>query len=417
MRRNLGYHAGMFLLTLFSSAATACPTIATGTPNPLSFDTAAVVIVREGTRTTFSVAINPVGQGQPFALVLPVPEVLEESEIRTLAPDIFRTLDAYSAPRHIASACGSESDADTDADSDTDTDADTDDTSVDVVAEYLVGDYQITILASDESRALGAWLDTNGYYMPDGAEPRLAEYIDAGSYFLAAKVAETAELADGTPLSPLQLSYESEIFSIPIRLATLNSPGEQDMVIYAITDEAEGRTGIANYPEFEMPEQCVWGDPAGDSFAQFYEGLFTEAWQDQGDAAWTVEFAGGPGDCNPCTATYPSPQDLVDLGFTGPYRDHHLTRLHLRYTPEQADQDLSLYGSGIDQPNVLSYADDVPGNDCIEAYCAYVPSADVEDDDEAPCGCDTGAPSGLFGVVAGLFAVRARRRAGITHRR
>ncbi len=410
----------MFLLALLSLPASACPTIATGTTNQLSFDTAAVAIVREGTRTTFSVAINPTGENQPFALVLPVPEVLQESEIRTLDPGIFRTLDGYSAPRHVSDAgCWAESDTDTDADSDSDTDGDG--ASVDVEAEYLVGEYLVTILSSDESTALGAWLDTNGYYLPDGAEPRLAEYIEAGSYFLAAKVAETAELTDGSPLSPLQVSYDSDVFSIPLRLATLNSPGEQDMVIYALMDEDYGRVGISNYPEFEVPEQCIWGDPNVDDFGAFYEETFTEAWAGMADAAWTVEFAGGPYDCNPCTATWPTLGDIAELGFTGDYEEHYLTRIHMRYTPEQADQDLTLYGSGIRTPEVLSYADDSPQNDCVDDCDGGAdPDGDTDTDTDTDgepaeaadgdvCACGTSGAPGLFAVAIGLLAVRRRR--------
>ena len=38
----------------------------------------------------------------------------------------------------------------------------------------------------------------------------------------------------------------------------------------------------------------------------------------------------------------PAVQDLVELGFTGAYVDHYLTRVHMRDTTEQADLDLSI---------------------------------------------------------------------------
>ena len=74
------------MLLLAVSLALPCPTVATGTPSSLSFDTAQVAIVRQDNRTTFSVSINPVGDPQAFALVMPVPEVLAQDEVTTLDP-------------------------------------------------------------------------------------------------------------------------------------------------------------------------------------------------------------------------------------------------------------------------------------------------------------------------------------------
>lgn len=368
------------IFLLLASPTFACPTIATGTTSPLDFDVAQVAIVREGQRTTFSVSINPFGNKQDFALVLPVPEVLEQSEVQTLEASIFPTLDGYTAPRHVSDAgCPRSVDSDADADTDSDSDADTD-SAVDVEASYLVGDYQITILSATESGALQSWLDNNNYNLPDGSEALLAEYINNGSYFLTARVAETATAADGSPLSPLQISYDSDIFSIPIRLATLNSPGEQDMIIYTIVNSNDGRVGIANYPEFDVPAGCIWGNPNTDDFAAVYDGLYTQAWQTQADAAWTVEFAGGPYSCNPCTGVQPDPAQLLELGFTGNYDDHFMTRIHMRYTPEQADQDLMFYPSMMQGTKVTSFADDYSFNyTCIERFCDGSPTPQEND--------------------------------------
>lgn len=429
----------MFLLALLASPAFACPTIATGTTAPLDFDTARVAIVREGGRTTFSVSINPAGDPQAFALVLPVPEILDESEVRTLDPSIFVSLDGYSAPRHVSDAgCGSGDTGDS-SDTDADSDSDADGSTVDVEAQYTVGEYLVTILSATESTGLETWLDTNGYYLADGAEPLLAEYIEGGSYFLTAKVADDAAVADGTPLSPLQVSYDSEIFSIPIRLATLNSPGEQDMVIYAVVDEADGRVGISNFPEFQVPSGCIWGS-AADDFAAAYDALYTSAWTPLADAGWAVEFAGGPYSCNPCTGVYPTEAEIAELGFTGDYYDHYLTRIHMRYTPEQADQNLMLYASGLDESKVTAYADDTTNNRrCIDSFCDGTPTnADTDTDTDADadsdadsdvdtdtdtdgdadtsesvgrCGCASGgAGAGELVLVAGLALASARRR-------
>ncbi|MBM4368589.1 MAG: DUF2330 domain-containing protein [Deltaproteobacteria bacterium] len=425
-------------MLLFVSLAFPCPTIATGTPSSLSFDTAQVAIVRQDQRTTFSVSINPVGDPQSFALVLPVPKVLAEDEITTLDPAIFARLDGYTAPRHVDDAGCPSSSGGLQLDS-SDTGSD-DGGGVDVEAEYLVGEYQVVILSAEESGSLATWLDSNGYYLPAGADERLAEYIDAGSYFLAAKVAEEAAVATGVPLSPLQVSYDSEIFAIPIRLATLNSPGEQDMVIYALTEieggSDAGQVAIANYPQFTVPDRCIWGNASTDDFTAFYEDTFTAAWTAAGGGAWTMEFAGGFYDCNPCTSTTITEDDVAALGFQGDPYAHHLTRVHMRYTPEQATSDLVLYGSGLYEPMVVAYADDWEANyECVDSFCTGEdtpwegdsgsddgdpPGTSGGDDDEADganlsdagtgCGCGTRGLPGWALALAGTGLAARRRR-------
>lgn len=425
----------MIALLLQTLAALACPTVATGTTEALSFDVAQVAIVRQGTRTTFSVSINPVGKAQEFALVQPVPEILAEEDIRTLGSTVFPTLDGYSAARHVADAGCNPPDYGGGGASDGGSGDGGATGGVDVEAEYLVGEYRITILSADESSALSAWLDDNGYHLPAGAESYLSEYIDGGSYFLAAKVADEAAVADGSPLSPLQISYDSEVFSIPIRLATLNSPGAQDMVIYAVTDEVDGRVGIANYPEFEVTDRCIWG-AGGADFGAFYQELFNREWTKQGDAAWAVEFEGGPYSCNPCTNVNPSEADLLELGFEGDFSDHYLTRIHMRYTPMQADQDLMLYASGIEGAKVTAYADDNEANyECVDSFCDGTPTpgdksedggagdagaadagatdgGDSDEGEEEEKGCSqTGAGATGFAALLALMALALRRRA------
>ncbi len=381
------------LTVILAHEATACPTIATGTPS----------------------------QAQ-----LPVHTVLAEDEIRTLDSEVFHHLDGYMAPRRVADAgCGYvsyvpcyEGDTDTDADSDSDTDMDVE-AGVDVEASYLVGSYAISILSAEESSGLQTWLDTNGYYLPEGAVERLAEYIEAGSYFFVAKVSEEATSADGTPLMPLQVSYESESISIPIRLAALSAVESQDMVIYAITDASESRVGLSNYTEVTVPDQCVWGKYVDGDFSADQAATFDRAWAAAGEAAWASEFSNYAGDCNPCTdynpfnGTYEG-DILEELGFVGPFVEGQagwpwVTRLHMRYDRETAIADLMLYPSGIQEADVLSYADDTIGNrDCIHSYCDGSATEDPKTvyeecpEDTGPAGDDgTGGADGADGADGG----------------
>src|ERR1700689_2322869 len=58
-----------------------------------------VVLMREGTRTVLSMQNNYQGPPERFAMVVPVPVVLQKENVRTLTPDIFSRVDKLAAPR------------------------------------------------------------------------------------------------------------------------------------------------------------------------------------------------------------------------------------------------------------------------------------------------------------------------------
>jgi hypothetical protein len=431
------------LLLALAPAAEACPTIAKGTPNELTYDVAKTAIVRQGTRTTFTVSINPAGTPQDFALVMPVPAVLEEDDIRVLDGSVFASLEGQTGILRMADAgctpaySGGYDDGDPCTDRATMAAEDGGDGgdgggaddygNVQIEGEYLIGGYELTVISADESDGLWRWLDDNGYQLAEPTVPVLQDYIDEGMVFLAAKVSAEATVADGSTLPPLQVSYDSELFAIPIRLAARNSPGEQDMLIYAVTDMGQGAVGISNYEEFAVEDKCIWGEHS-DTFLDDYEARFRPAWQAAGHAGWTVEWAGSPGSCSPCSGITVEPHELEELGYTGDYNSHFLTRLHVRYTPETAQQDLVLYETGLTEPKTTSFADDNELNrECITACdpadrevepvlyqgwlredeCAQNDADD--DDDESKGGCSTaGAGAGSLGLalVALLGLVR-----------
>ena len=392
--------ASLFALaSLFlSSPAEACPTIATGTNQQLTYDVARTAIVRQNGRITFTVSINPEGQSQDFALVLPVPALLQESDIAVLDGQTFANLDAYTGLLTMQDAGCTSYDSSTEDDGGgSDGGGGSGGGDVTVEAEYLVGDYQIAILSATESAGLFTWLDDNGYQLAEATIPVLEDYINEGMFFMTARVADEATIADGTPLPPLQVGYDGDAFSIPIRLAARNSPGEQDMLIYAVTDRSDlgGRVAISNYSEFVIDDKCIWGDPATDDFMEFYETEFRPLWADAGFAAWTTEWAGAWGSCSPCSGTSITEEDLTALGFQGGLEDHFLTRLHVRYTPDTATQDLMLYASGLEEAKVTSFADDNESNrDCIEVC------GDAAVDDNEAGGEEDGGSGGSDGADA-----------------
>src|SRR4029079_5704719 len=60
-----------------------------------------VVLVRDGDRTVMTMANDFKGNLREFAVVIPVPTVLEKGQIRIADKGVIDHLDAYSAPRLV----------------------------------------------------------------------------------------------------------------------------------------------------------------------------------------------------------------------------------------------------------------------------------------------------------------------------
>lgn len=69
---------------------------------------------------------------------------------------------------------------------------------VEVIEVSEVGIYDVTILKAADAAALEAWLNENGYLMPEGASTVLEEYCGEDSYFIANKVDLANRYADLT---------------------------------------------------------------------------------------------------------------------------------------------------------------------------------------------------------------------------
>src|SRR5262249_19376600 len=106
------------------------------------------------------------------------------------------------------------------------------DLGVKVEAQFAVGEYEVVILSAKDSSGLETWLLQNKYKIPNGAEPYLRPYVQQESKFFVAKVdpakVKRERMGDGpeqTVLSPLRFHYDSEKFTLPIRLGLINSGG------------------------------------------------------------------------------------------------------------------------------------------------------------------------------------------------
>ncbi|MEL6384831.1 MAG: DUF2330 domain-containing protein, partial [Cyanobacteria bacterium J06626_18] len=224
-----------------------------------------VAIARDGDRTVLTMANDYQGEIQDFALVVPVPTVIQPEQVNVAEPTIIDRLDAFSAPRLVEyfdeDPCDQLFPILEDAESSTlrllsePTDAFASSEAalgVTIEAAFSVGEYDILILSAEESNGLETWLQQNDYQIPSGASEVLGAYIRQGLKFFVTKVnLETFDQSGYQRLRPLQIAYESPRFMLPIRLGMVNAQGPQDLVVYLLTPY--GQVEITNYRTVEVP--------------------------------------------------------------------------------------------------------------------------------------------------------------------
>jgi hypothetical protein len=447
----------MVLTLLLGGPAHAfCGTFVGGAGADLYNNASQVALVRQGDQTTLTMQNDFEGDLAEFAVVVPVPTVLTQADVRVVDPAVFDRLDAYSSPRLVEYTCDGlypepppreplfgcrNRDDSTWGTADF---AAMEDGGVQVETQFIVGEYEVVVLSADESLAMLQWLSDQGYAVSPATASMIQEYLDAGSYFFAAKVFQDRMPAGQDELSPLQFTYTAESFGLPIRLGTVNAFDAQDLIVYALTELDAGQLGISNYPQAELDSVCLWQDDDwDDDFGAFYSDRLDTAFSGD-EAHWVVEYGWqltqSGMKCDPCPPTVgPDPLPIsdvatlgfawegsVDTGWWGPSPELHFTRLHMRYTPEQAVQDLTLYTSGITENTQQRYVRyepyleyefplcdggwvDDPGT-CADQDRAYKSRMKYWDEQggSPAATARAGLVVGLLGLM-GLFAVARRR--------
>src|SRR5262249_8233368 len=64
-------------------------------------DATQVVMMRKGTRTVLAMQNNYKGPAEAFAMVIPVPTVLKEGDVKTLPIGVFQNVERMGAPRLV----------------------------------------------------------------------------------------------------------------------------------------------------------------------------------------------------------------------------------------------------------------------------------------------------------------------------
>ncbi len=306
-----------------------------------------VALVRYGDRTVLTMANDFQGDPKEFALVVPVPTFIERRQIEVVDKALLDHLDAYTAPRLVEyfdeDPCRPRYLEESVAVRAMPAVADglkRRDLGVTVEATYTVGEYDILILSAKESTGLETWLLENGYKIPAGASSVLGGYLKQQMRFFVAKVnlKEQAKLGF-TFLRPLQVSYESPKFTLPIRLGTVNGKGPQDLFVFALSPK--GRVETTNYRTVKLPTGIDVPLFVKAEFKTFYKAMFAEQVRKEDMRVVFLEYAWDMASCDPCAADPLSAEELKKLGAPQQFAPRtFVSRLHLRYDAQHFPEDL-----------------------------------------------------------------------------
>ena len=374
-RLALALAAAMVATATAPRAAAFCGFYVSGSGQKLANDATQVVMMREGTRTSLTMQNDYRGPPENFAMIVPVPVVLQKDNVKTLAKDVFAKIEELDAPRLVEyweqDPCESNEIGDSfgagglgmiGTGAGGGGAGDGHGLGVKVEARFTVGEYEIVILSAKDSTGLDTWLKQEKYSIPDGAEPVLRPYVAAGMKFFVAKVDPTKVTFENghAALSPLRFHYDAEAFSLPVRLGLLNSSGTQDLIVHIIGKGK--RYEAANYPNVTIPTNLDVADATREQFAPFYAALFDRT-AEKNPKAVVTEYAWDAGNCDPCPGPPLDASQVATFGgdvmpthvaaqpgsgtsgggawgYFGGVQGYVLTRLHLRYGKETLGEDI-----------------------------------------------------------------------------
>ncbi len=347
-----------------STADAFCGFYVAGSGEQLTNKATRVAMMRDGTRTVLSMSNDYDGPAQDFAMVVPVPVVLQRENVRTLPHDVFTHLESLTAPRLVEyweeDPCHPESPPPPQAapammrgGGGERRTRSAEDLGVRVEAQFTVGEYEVVVLSATESTGLETWLRRERYNIPAGAAQYMAPYVrEQWKFFVARVDIERAQRrpSGGVRLSPLRFHYDAPDFRLPVRLGLLNAGAAQDLIVYIL--HPGSRFEVANYPNAFIPTNLDVAASARQNFGELYARLFDYTMEQAGGRAVITEYAWGTNSCDPCPTPPLAQADLATLGadvlgqgrpgFDQSYHVYNMnvTRLHTRYNRATLTEDL-----------------------------------------------------------------------------
>jgi hypothetical protein len=321
-----------------------------------------VIIARDGNRTVLTMSNDYKGDVKDFALVVPVPVILEEEQVHIGEPNILERLDSFSSPRlveyfdtdpcnpAIYSPRRSGATGDISLTEDRERRQNENTLGVTIEKQFTVGEYDILILSAKESNGLETWLRQNNYQIPRGASQVLNPYIKQNMKFFVAKVnLEEFAVTGFKSLRPLMMAFESPKYILPIRLGMLNAQGDQDLIVYLLSPK--GETELTNYRTVKIASDVNIPEFVQKEFTDFYKSMFQTSYEREGKKVAFLEYAWNMASCDPCAATPLNNEELRKAGvfWLNEQPSVFITRLHVRYSRNKFPEDLHFQETGNSQ--------------------------------------------------------------------
>src|SRR6185295_2770552 len=105
--------------------------------------------------------------------------------------------------------------------------------------------------------------------------------------------------------------YDSDVFSLPIRLGLANADGPQDLIVYVLSTGQ--RYEVANYDSVFIPTNLEVRDDVRSIFPSFYATLFDRTVAGKPRAVVT-EYSWDASSCDPCPIPPLEADTLAQLG-------------------------------------------------------------------------------------------------------
>jgi MYXO-CTERM domain-containing protein len=184
---------------------------------------------------------------------------------------------------------------------------------VTVDASGVVGAFEWTVISLDAMQpqpadAAVAWLNTNGYDVPDGAPGLLGPYLSGGMHLLALRLKKGATTGS---IRPIVLTYAADKPMIPIKLTAVAANDNMGVMTWLL---GAAQAVPVNYNALELNEARInWFNPSANyndvvnqaadeasgqgfvtEYAQGTDQLKNVTWSDGDEQAWSTIQSGTP---------------------------------------------------------------------------------------------------------------------------
>ena len=156
---------------------------------------------------------------------------------------------------------------------------------VQVLSREAVGPFDVATLQAEGVEDLRAWLDENGYQIPQATDEKLAPYIELGAAFVAVKLLPDRDSGD---ISPLRLSFGASRPAIPIIPTSVAAENDMGIIVHVL---GQSRAIPLNYRHVVINEAAIDWQRGGQNYADVVSQAADEA---QGKA-FATDYAGPAG--------------------------------------------------------------------------------------------------------------------------